>query len=202
MDFILIAGMPASGKTTIANKIGKTFGYPILEKDAIKEELFDIIGFNNYQEKRRLDDAATSILIRCADALLHGNTSLICVNNFKPDSQEKLEAVLSHYSCRVVTVFLGGDTDVFYKRYVERDNRHARHLGHVLQDHYPPRPGDVLDYSMTRDEFYYKFENLGMADFKIKGSRIEIDATYPEKIDMDALIKDIRKELKNFSLER
>lgn len=45
MNIIIVAGMPASGKTTFVNKLSKALGYPVLEKDAIKEELFDVIGF-------------------------------------------------------------------------------------------------------------------------------------------------------------
>lgn len=196
MNLIIIAGMPASGKSTIAEKISKAFGYPILEKDAIKEELFDTIGFSNYAEKRRHDIAATAVLLRCTDALLQGGASFICVNNFRPEVQVQVQDILDRNQCNCITVFLGGDADEFYKRYVERDKKHARHLGHVLQDHYPPRKGDCLEYTMTRQEFAEKFEQLGMADFRISGSRIDVDATYPEKIDVDKLIAEIRTRLK------
>ena len=42
MNIIIVAGMPASGKTTFVNKLSKALGYPVLEKDAIKEELFEL----------------------------------------------------------------------------------------------------------------------------------------------------------------
>lgn len=196
MNLVIIAGMPASGKSTIADRISKAFGYPILEKDAIKEELFDTIGFTNYAEKRRHDVAATAVLLRCMDALLQGGASFICVNNFRPEVQGQVQEILNKNKCNCVTVFLGGDADEFYKRYVERDKKHLRHLGHVLQEHYPPREGDSLDYTMTRQEFAEKFEQLGMADFRIEGPRIDVDATYPEKVDVEKLIKEIRSCLK------
>lgn len=195
MDIIIIAGMPASGKSTVAAKISKAFGYPILEKDAIKEELFDTIGFTNYAEKRRHDVAATAVLLRCTDALLQGGSSFICVNNFRPEVQTQLQEILDRNQCKCVTVFIGGDADEFYKRYVERDQKHLRHLGHVLQDHYPPHEDDSLDYTMTRQEFAEKFEQLGMANFHIQGPRIEVDATHPELIDVDKLIEDIKQAL-------
>ena len=75
MRLLIIAGMPASGKSTVAKKISRHFGYPIIEKDAIKEELFDTIGFNNYSEKRRLDVAATAVLMRVSDAMLAAEKS-------------------------------------------------------------------------------------------------------------------------------
>ncbi len=196
MNIIIIAGMPASGKSTVANRISKSFGYPILEKDAIKEELFDVIGFKNYAEKRLMDVAATAALIRCTDSLLRGGQSVIVVNNFRSDAAPRMEALLEKYSCGCVLVFLGGTGDVFYKRYVERDDPPKRHLGHVLQDHYPPLPGEPHCYNMTREEFAQKFEKLGMNEFTLKGcSRIDVDATYPEKIDVDGLIEQIRQLL-------
>lgn len=192
MNVIIIAGMPAAGKSTLAMKISQSLHYPILEKDAIKEEIFDIMGFRDYQDKILQDDMANAILLRCTEALLQSNTSLICVNNFRPEAQERLQNMLDRYACHSVTLFLGGDSDVFYQRYVERDRKHLRHLGHILQENYPPKEGDCLDYTMTRQEFAEKFEAQGMDSFSIDGPRINIDATYPEKIDVKELIIKIK----------
>lgn len=192
-EVIIIAGMPASGKSTVAKKLGTEFGYPILEKDELKEALFDTVGFECYAEKRRLDLAAAAVLLRAADAMLKAGTSLIIVNNFRTDMEEAVQNMLDSNQCICVTVFFTGNADVFYKRYVERDLAHARHLGHIVQDHYPPHPGDCTDYAMTREEFAEKFEKLGMADFRINGKRIEVDATNPEKIDASGLIDEIKK---------
>ena len=196
MELIILAGMPASGKTTFAAKLSAALGYPVLEKDNLKESLFDVIGFQTYEQKRLMDTAATAVLLRCADALLKGGQSLILVNNFRKDMEADVEALLQAHTCRCVFVFFGGDGDVFYKRYVARDLRGERHLGHVLQEHYPPWPGDPLTHTMTREEFAEKFEKLGMQDFHVTGiRRIDVDATHPETIDTEALIQTIRNSL-------
>ena len=196
MELIILAGMPASGKTTFSKRLNKALGYPVLEKDEIKEELFDVIGFENYAQKRLMDTAATAVLLRCADSLLSGGQSLIMVNNFREDAKPAVESLLEKHQCKAVFIFFGGDGDVFYKRYVERDNLHLRHLGHVLQEHYPPHPGDALEYTMTRNEFAEKFEKLGMNEFHINGiARIDVDATYPEQIDVEKLIAQIKTHL-------
>ena len=41
MYCILVAGMPASGKSTIAEKISEALEIPMLSKDSIKEVLFE-----------------------------------------------------------------------------------------------------------------------------------------------------------------
>ena len=197
MDLIIIAGMPASGKSTYAKKLSRAVGYPIIEKDNIKEELFDTIGFKCYAEKRQHDVAATAVLLRVADDILACGQSLIMVNNFRDDAKEALEKLILKYDCRCVIVFFGGDNDVFYRRYVERDNAHARHRGHALQDHYPPWPGDNLEYEMTREEFREKFEMLGMDKLQVKGGeRLVVDATEPWKIDVEELNNAIMQALK------
>ena len=196
MDLIILAGMPASGKTTFVNKLSRALNYQVLEKDAIKEELFDVIGFENYTQKRLMDTAATAVLLRCADSLLSTGQSMIMVNNFRRDAEEQVQKLVDKHGCNCLFIFFGGDGDVFFERYNQRDLRGERHLGHVLQEHFPPREGDNLFYTMTRQEFCDKFEKLGMDKFDIRGiKRIDVDATYPEKIDVQALIDQIRDTL-------
>lgn len=196
MDVLIIAGMPASGKSTVSKAISAAFGYPILEKDSLKEAIFDTMGFQCYAEKRAADHAANAVLLRAAEALLKAGGSMILDNNFDVTSSEELDRLLRRYECRCVTVFLGGDADAFYRRYVERDRLHLRHPGHVVQDHYPLLPGETADHDMTREEFREKFERRGMADFRCTGARIDVDATDPAKIDVDGLICEIRSLLK------
>ena len=82
MDLIILSGLPASGKSTVARMLQTAFPYPILEKDRIKECLFDTLGFQSHEEKRRLDAAAARILLQTAEELLAAGGSVILDNNF------------------------------------------------------------------------------------------------------------------------
>ena len=192
MDLIIIAGMPASGKSTAAAAVSKAFGYPIIEKDYIKEGLFDVLGFENYQQKRALDHAANETLLRVLKAMLKANVSVIVDNNFDTESNEKLCALINEFRPTCITVFLNGDPQALYERYCQRDLAHKRHLGHLLQDHYPPREDDDLYYTMTRDEFDEKFFKRGMSQFNCPGERIDVDTTDLEKVSLDELVERIR----------
>lgn len=195
MKLIILAGMPATGKSTIAKMLQKEFGFPILEKDGIKEQLFDTIGFECYAEKRQLDVAANAVLLRIMEDMMKADTSIIVDNNFDPASAEKLNALLEKYSPSCVTVFLNGDTQVLYERYVERDSKHLRHLGHGMQTHYPPHDGESTEFHMTREGFDERFLKLKMDKLSWGGKQIFLDATYPEKIDVNVLKKEIREAI-------
>ena len=200
MDMIVLTGMPASGKSTVAAKLADALSLPVLAKDEFKEALFDTLGFSCYAEKRKLDHAANAVLLKAAEAMLRSGQSVILDNNFDGAAAEALNALTERMGGRCVTVFFGGDTEAFYRRYVERDRLHLRHLGHVVQEHYPLHEGDSPDHDMTREEFREKFEKRGMADVRLNGIRIEIDATEPAAIDTDRLIQEIRTVMQSHEI--
>lgn len=193
MNLIVLAGMPATGKSTVAAALSQSFGYPILEKDYIKEGLFDTLGFENYAQKRALDHAANNVLLRMLEAMLKVGNSAIVDNNFDTSSGEKLCELIENYSPNCVTVFLTGDAKVLHQRYTLRDNAHKRHLGHVLQEHYPPREGDSLYYTMTPEEFDEKFFKRGMAAFRCPGPRLDVDMTDFSKVSIPELVDQVRE---------
>lgn len=191
MNVIILAGMPATGKSTLAAKLQAQFGYPILEKDYIKEGLFDTLGFSCYAEKRALDVASNEVLLRWMDAMIKAGQSMIVDNNFDADSAKKLAQMLEENRCKCVTVFMNGDPQVLYERYVQRDSQGLRHLGHAMQTHYPPQEGEDTTFHMTREGFDQRFLRLGMNRLSWGGAQILVDATVLENIDANALIEQI-----------
>jgi len=196
MNLIIIAGMPATGKSTLARKLSAALGLPILEKDEIKEEMFDTLGYADLTAKRALDNAANAILLRCTESVLKNGNSLIAVNNFPKDMSDRVQNMIDRTGANCVTVFLNGDGDVLHARYIARDRQKVRHQGHTFIDRYPPQEGDVTDNDMTREYFADRFEKSGMAEFRVSGARIDVDATYPERIDVEGLVAEIKKHWK------
>ena len=195
MSLIVIAGLPATGKTTLAGKIAKAFDLPILEKDEIKEEMFDTFGYDNLEIRRTMDLAANAILLRCTEKILRAGKSLLIVNNFDKDMSGRVQEILDRTGCKCALVFLSGDGDVLHRRYVERDRRNLRHRGHTLIPRYPVQPGDPPAPDMTREFFAERFEKYGMAEFSLNAPRIDLDATYPETVDVDSLIGQLKEML-------
>lgn len=77
MYCIFVAGIPASGKSTMAAFLGEQLGLPVLSKDSVKEILFDTLGFRSRAEKVRLGDAAARMLCYAAEQLMRAG-QLFC----------------------------------------------------------------------------------------------------------------------------
>lgn len=86
MACILIAGMPASGKTTAGRQLSRQLNIPMLSKDDFKEILFDRLGFQSRQEKVRLGQAAMDLLYAAALPILSCGQHVILENNFEDES--------------------------------------------------------------------------------------------------------------------
>ena len=53
-NIILILGDLASGKSTLADSLSAKLNYICLKKDTFKENISDVIGFNNREENKKI----------------------------------------------------------------------------------------------------------------------------------------------------
>lgn len=195
MDLIVLSGLPASGKSTVARALRTAFPYPILEKDGIKECLFDTLGFQSHEEKRRLDAAAAKILLKVAEDILTAGGSVILDNNFDTAAGEALLGLQRRCAPRSVTLLLTADEATLYERYLARDMAHTRHPGHAVSDRYPPLPGDAEVAPMAREGFAQRYLSRGMGQVNWDGPVLSVDTTDLSALDKAALIAQVRAAL-------
>lgn len=141
MYCVLVTGMPASGKTRLSEYLSCRLSLPVLSKDRAKEILFDDVGFHSRKEKVALGIAAMDLCYYFAESLTKLEIPFLLENNFESASRPGLEALLRKYDCTPVTVFLTGDYETIYRRFLERDLSPDRHRGHVVNTCYPEPEG-------------------------------------------------------------
>ena len=168
MDLIIIAGMPTLEKTTVTAAVSKAFGYPMLEKDYLKEGLFDILGSESYAQKRDLDCAVDEILIRVSEALLRAGSSVIIDNNFDTAGGEKFRRLIEKYTPKCVTVFLNGEA---------------------------PREGGSPGDTAAGEASDEKSSRRGTSIFCAPGARLDVDTAHIDSAHIDGIIARIRKLL-------
>ena len=65
---VVISGMPASGKTSLARRLAPVIGLPIVDKDVILEILFDALGTGDAEWRQFLSRSSDNVLRRIAQA--------------------------------------------------------------------------------------------------------------------------------------
>lgn len=100
MYCILVTGIPASGKSTMARFLAEAFGLPVISKDRIKECMYDTIGFRSREEKVKLGIASMQIMYDLAEELMKSGRPFILENNFENVSKEGLLTILENMNIR------------------------------------------------------------------------------------------------------
>lgn len=188
---ILVTGIPAAGKSTMAEALAEYFSLPVLSKDRIKELLYDTVGFRSREEKVRLGIASMNIMYYMAEQLMKRGQAFILENNFENVSKEGLLAILERYSYKAITVTLTGDYEKIYERFRKRNDSPDRHRGHVVNDCYPEKQPNHAAAPIPYESFVKGIISRGMDSFVANGPHIILDTTDFAKIDQDGLVQQI-----------
>ncbi|MDY4670456.1 MAG: AAA family ATPase [Oliverpabstia sp.] len=191
MYCILVTGIPAAGKSTMAASLGEHFGLPVISKDKIKEIMYDDIGFVSREEKVKLGIASMNIMYYMATQLMKNNQPFILENNFENISKEPLLEILERYSYTAITVTLTGNYSEIYERFTERNNSPDRHRGHVVNDCYPEKILNKDVKSISYENFVSGIIDRGMDSFVANGPHIVVNTTDFNKIHIETLIQKI-----------
>ena len=179
---IIVTGPPATGKTTIGRQIANTLGLPFINKDGIKELLFDTLGWSDVEWSKRLGAASYAILYHLIEAELAAGASFVVESNFHPAyDNERLTALRARYDFVPFQVLCIADGDILYERFKARSESGDRHPGH-------------------RDEMRHgEFEEIlkrGRHDpLEIGGETFELDMTDLDAVDFDGVLAAVRSHL-------
>ena len=195
MYCILVTGIPAAGKSTMAEAISERLKLPVISKDAVKELLFDNVGFQSREEKVKLGIAGMEIMYYVAGQLMKTGQSFILENNFEYSSEQGIKNLLEKYQYSVLTITLTGDYKVIYQRFLERESSPDRHRGHVVNDCYPEKKENNLKELKAKpisyENFVHGIKRRGFDAFLVDGRQIKVDTTDFSKIDMEELFSQI-----------
>ena len=124
--FVVVSGLAASGKTSLAEPLAQVLGVPLISKDAIKEALFEAVRYGDLTASKTLSRAADAAMVRIAQDL-----DGAVLDNFW--YVETVEELLGPLPRPIVEVFCRCDPEIAYERFRGR----VRHLGHADQERDP-----------------------------------------------------------------
>jgi len=176
---IIVTGFLATLKSTISKKLGHDLNILTLNKDDIKEILGETIGFKTREENLKLSDATFKLMMALAEKnLLLGYDVIIEANFKKHELDELMKSEIIKNSC-VITLYLTGDKDILYERYIKRDiSRHHVHQSTGL---------------MTFEMFSKSMDSYQIED--CFGKIISCDTTSFNEMDYQNLLNQIKQHV-------
>lgn len=179
---IIVNGLPATGKTTLAQQLATALALPLFSKDMFKEILFDTLGWGERAWSRRLGVASIALLVCVAEAELAVERSCIVECNFDPLlGSAQLSALGQRCPFHPVQVLCVTDPAVRRERQRQRAQSSARHPGHLEA---------VLLGETDAAPPVGRLEPLALG-----GALIEVDTTNPAELDVGALVERLRGEI-------
>lgn len=178
---ILVAGHPATGKTTLARHLSAEFRFPMIAKDVIKERLFDVLGTGDEAWSHLLGRASMAVLYDQIASILAIGQSVVAEANFDAElSGRDLKKILAEHPADVVRVVLQADPEALIKRCQERADSGERHPGHLDQT----AVGRLAE--LVRSPY---------AAPDLPGPMFELDVTDLDKVDFDHVTQLVRQAL-------
>jgi predicted kinase len=132
---LVITGLPATGKTTLARALATRYSAALIAKDCIKEPLLDTIGAPDSAASRRLSDASFAVMFRLAYLQLSCGVSVVLEGNFRPLEHvaplgRLAAAPPSATGVRCAQVLCRVEEGVRRRRLGDRASQPGRHAGH------------------------------------------------------------------------
>lgn len=131
---ILVSGMPATGKTTLAELVADALRWPLFTKDRFKELLFDTGAYDaptfDRAQSRMIGTQAVAMLRSVADILLGSGVNVVVESNFLPGLAAR-DVSRIRRDAQVRQIYCTTAPALFLSRYEARADLGSRHPVHL-----------------------------------------------------------------------
>lgn len=135
----IFTGGPGTGKSGTAERFLKYLDNDEIVKisfDQIKEKNWDIFGFDNAEQKDRLNWWCLEEFYLTIQKRMWENKTILIEYPFYQRHKPKLEKLIQETGYCAVTIYLYSDMQTVFQRGANRDQLDNRHPGHLLNQYH------------------------------------------------------------------
>jgi len=157
---IIVNGLPASGKTTLASFLSQELNIPVFHKDTFKEVLSDSTGVVSMRGSQRFNKPSYALLFHSAERLIRHGIPVILEGNFSLKSASRTENIalyiekLREQGVGIIEIFCTARGDLLVERFKAR---HEDGIRHPIHPNYMPK-------SLVRILEKNRFKPLGIGE--------------------------------------
>lgn len=184
VTLILISGAPGTGKTFLARLLSEALPVVVLEKDAIKETLFDAVGEGDREWSKKLGGATFALLRMLVESQLKAGQSVVVESTFQPEFDAPwLDCMNERFDIDVLELHCHTDANTALSRYAQRIDSDGRHTGHLAG----------MSQDTHVEELRERFKSYG--PLTAGDELIRIDTTDFSSVDYAAIVEKVRAAL-------
>jgi predicted kinase len=178
---IIVTGLPGTGKTDLGRRIAREFQLPFVNKDGIKELLFDRLGWKDDDWSKKLSLASYDLLDYFVASQLAVGRSLVVESNFtSAEDSPRFLALKQRFDFQPLQILCHAKGETLLQRFRARiGQRHPGHVDHLIYERLEP----VLLHGRS-------------APLDIGGQVIEVDTTDFVAIDYAGLFSAIESTIR------
>jgi predicted kinase len=181
--FIIVNGLPGTGKTTLAKRLATDISLPVFSRDGLYETLYDALEGQGYTDPSSVAPAMYTLLYYIAGTILAAGQSLIIEGFFGRPQLRTAEFLQLQRTAdfEPLQILCKADGKLLVERFHARLESGERHTGH--QD---------IEWIEQNQERLFQGNLTPLA---LGGQLIEIDTTTPDSFDYADLLRQVRAAL-------
>lgn len=173
---IVVGGVPAAGKSTLAKYLASRTGIDRISMDDLKESLFNVAGARDREWSKSIGRLAWPVFQGMVEMHLSRGDNVIAEAIFLwPGDTEWIHQTATQYNARIYQIWMTADPVVVRERFIDRANSDERHPGHC----------DALEHVIA--EFDERLFHRAFDPLSLNGKTITVDTTDFDRVNFETI---------------